>query len=78
MAIRSGVFTRPIALDAPRGALREKSAPRVISAGVAAEPTSVRPVPKPPKEFKADRPFLFAIRHNPTGTVLFAGKVETV
>lgn len=46
------------------------------TAVVVAEPTSVRPVPKPPKEFKADRPFLFAIRHNPTGTVLFAGKVE--
>ena len=33
---------------------------------------------RPPKEFKADRPFLFAIRHARTGTVLFAGKVETV
>jgi serpin B len=29
-----------------------------------------------PKVFQADRPFLFAIRHKPTGTVLFAGKVE--
>ena len=33
---------------------------------------------RPPVEFKADRPFLFAIRHTRTGTVLFAGKVETV
>jgi len=27
-------------------------------------------------EFKADRPFLFAIRHQATGSVLFLGRVE--
>lgn len=47
------------------------------TAVVVATPSAIR-VPKLPKEFKADRPFLFAIRHNPTGTVLFAGKVEKV
>jgi serpin B len=29
-----------------------------------------------PKVFKADRPFLFVIRHTPTNTVLFAGRFE--
>lgn len=28
-----------------------------------------------PKEFKADHPFLFMIRHRPTGTILFLGRV---
>lgn len=32
--------------------------------------------PAPPKEFKADHPFLFVIKHEPTGAVLFLGRVE--
>lgn len=32
--------------------------------------------PDEPKVFKADRPFLFLIRHTPTNTVLFAGRYE--
>ncbi|MCL2700854.1 MAG: serpin family protein [Phycisphaerae bacterium] len=31
--------------------------------------------PKEPKEFKADHPFLFMIRHNQTGAILFIGRV---
>ncbi len=37
--------------------------------------TSAR-VPAEPKVFRADRPFLFAIRHLPTGAVLFLGRVS--
>jgi serpin B len=33
-------------------------------------------MPQTPKVFKADRPFLFLIRHTPTNTVLFAGRYE--
>jgi serpin B len=34
------------------------------------------PLPKPPpKEFRADHPFLFVIKHEPTGAVLFMGRV---
>jgi len=32
--------------------------------------------PETPKVFKADRPFLFIIRHTPTNTVLFLGRFE--
>ena len=31
--------------------------------------------PSEPEVFKADRPFLFAIRHNDSGAVLFMGRV---
>jgi serpin B len=32
--------------------------------------------PPPPKIFKADHPFLFVIKHEATGAVLFIGRVE--
>jgi serpin B len=35
------------------------------------------PMPKPdPKVFRADHPFLFCIRHNPTGKILFMGRLS--
>jgi serpin B len=33
-------------------------------------------VPPPPKIFKADHPFLFVIKHEATGAILFIGRVE--
>jgi len=32
-------------------------------------------MPSPPKEFRADHPFLFVIRHDKTGAILFVGRV---
>lgn len=47
------------------------------TAVVLAPASAPRPVqPPPPKEFKADHPFLFVIKHEPTGAVLFLGRVE--
>ena len=43
------------------------------TAVVVATASAVRPEPK---VFKADRPFLFLIRHTPTNTVLFLGRFE--
>lgn len=42
--------------------------------GVVVAVTSAR-IPQTPKIFRADRPFLFAIRHNPTQTLLFLGRM---
>lgn len=35
------------------------------------------PVPSKPKVFKADHPFVFAIRHNPSNAILFLGRLAT-
>ena len=34
------------------------------------------PPPPPPIPFHVDHPYMFAIRHNPTGMILFLGRVE--
>lgn len=44
---------------------------------VRAKSTSVRhKLPTPPKIFKADHPFIFIIKDNQTGSILFIGKLE--
>jgi serpin B len=35
------------------------------------------PAPETPVDFVADHPFLFLIRHDPTGAVLFLGRLAT-
>ena len=48
------------------------AATAVVARGAGAAPVR----PPEPKEFRADHPFLFVIRHEATGAVLFVGRVE--
>jgi serpin B len=59
--------------------VEEKGTEAAAATAVVIAPTSARPEPQqPPKPivFRADHPFLFAIRDNRTGGVLFLGRVH--
>ena len=53
--------------------VNEKGTEAAAATGVGMVPTSI---PPPPKEFRADHPFLFFIRHQSSGSVLFMGRVQ--
>ncbi|WP_168219255.1 serpin family protein [Limnoglobus roseus] len=55
--------------------VNEEGTEAAAATGVAVGVRSVRD-PSERKIFKADHPFLFAIRHNPTNTLLFTGRVS--
>lgn len=55
--------------------VNEEGTEAAAATGVIVGVTSARPVVEEPKVFRADHPFLFFIRHNPTGSVLFMGRV---
>ena len=52
--------------------VNEEGTEAAAATGVA---VGLRGAPAKPKVFKADHPFLFAIRHNFTNTILFLGRV---
>ncbi len=45
------------------------------AAAATAVEMATKSMPAPPEVFRADHPFLFFIRHNPTGTLLFMGRM---
>ncbi len=55
--------------------VNEEGTEAAAATGVAIGVRSVAP-PAKPKVFKADHPFVFAIRHNPSNTILFTGRVS--
>jgi serpin B len=52
--------------------VNEEGTEAAAATGIVIGVTSVRPEPK---VFRADHPFVFFIRHNPTGSILFMGRV---
>ncbi len=56
-------------------AVDEKGTEAAAATAVMMMKMSMPPRPRRPKIFKADRPFLFFIRHNATGEILFMGRV---
>ena len=53
----------------------EKGTEAAAATAVTMRVTSIMKNKPQPKEFKADHPFLFLIRHRPTGAVLFLGRL---
>ncbi|GAU96505.1 hypothetical protein RvY_07940 [Ramazzottius varieornatus] len=53
----------------------EKGTEAAAATGIQIVPLMAIIEPEEPKVFRADRPFLYLIRHNPTSTVLFMGAV---
>jgi serpin B len=55
-------------------ALDEAGTEAAAATGIVMGVRGARPSPPIP-QFRADRPFLFAIQHDPTGTLLFVGRL---
>ena len=51
----------------------EQGTEAAAATGVAVGVRAMRP--EEPPTFRADHPFVFLIRHNPTGAILFLGRV---
>ncbi len=56
--------------------VNEEGTEAAAATGVVVGVTSAAPPPKP-VHFRADHPFLFLIRDQKTGSVLFMGRLET-
>jgi serpin B len=54
--------------------VNEKGTEAAAATAVVMRPTAMR-IQEPPREFRADHPFLFLIRDSTTGSILFVGRV---
>ena len=54
----------------------EKGTEAAAATAIMMERTAIFIPDEDPVEFRADHPFLIALRHKPTGTVMFMGRVE--
>ena len=54
----------------------EKGTEAAAATAIMMERTAIFVPEEDPVEFRADHPFLIALRHKPTGTVMFLGRVE--
>ena len=55
--------------------VNEEGTEAAAATAVVTAPGGAPPAVQQPKEFKADRPFIFLIRHKPSGATLFIGRV---
>jgi serpin B len=55
--------------------VNEEGTEAAAATGVVMAPRSAPVRPEQPPVFRADHPFVFLIRHNPTGSILFMGRV---
>jgi serpin B len=55
--------------------MNEKGTEAAAATAVTVEAASAKAVEEPPREFRADHPFLFLIRDSTTGSILFMGRV---
>ena len=56
--------------------VNEKGTEAAAATAVVMEARGVAPPAEPPREFRADHPFLFLIRDSTTGSILFMGRVS--
>ena len=55
--------------------VNEEGTEAAAATGVVMKAMAARPGPEEPPMFRADHPFLFLIRDNQTGSILFLGRV---
>ncbi len=77
----SGIMAEPLCIAAivHRALVEvdEEGTEAAAATGIAMAPTSMPSNPQEPKMFRADHPFMFAIRNRTTGQILFIGRVVT-
>src|SRR5436190_16444807 len=56
--------------------VNEEGTEAAAATAVNMQPTAAAPVQEEPVVFRADHPFLYAIRHRATGSILFMGRLS--